>query len=225
VNKDVNNQNKEKSKQIFLSNQLIYPNERVVAFLARFYKNHSKNETLKGLDVGCAHGRHIALLMDYGFQAYGVDYVEEACEFSRDLITHRGNSGEVYCGDFHGHYDDEAYDVIIALGVVFLRQMDYMKRDLLDLFRILKPGGRMFINFRTNEDVLFGKGERVDEYSFVLDERSKGYDGILYTFLSSEQASELLTGAGFSIEYVEKYELWGDNLASRHTWWQFAVRK
>ncbi|MCL1884768.1 MAG: class I SAM-dependent methyltransferase [Defluviitaleaceae bacterium] len=217
--------NKEGSKRIFLKKHLLYPNERVVAFLAQYYGDIQNNANLKGLDIGCAQGRHIELMLDYGFQAHGVDYVEDACDFCRKLISSRNAKGEIYCGDFSGHYEDETFDVMICLGTIFLRQIDDMKRDLADLFSILKTGGRFFVNFRTHEDSLYGKGKQIDEFSFLLDERSKEYNGILYTFLTYEQAEKLLIDAGFTIDRVERVELWKNNLESRHTWWNFILKK
>jgi len=209
----------------FLSNKLLYPNERVVAFLAKNYRDIENNESLKALDIGCGSGRHINLLLDYGINAFGVDHAEEACKRSSEIIKDRNVEGEIYCGDFSNHYDKETFDIVICLGAIFYRQIQFIQKDLSDIYRIMKKDGRMIIDFRTNEDCLYGKGKKIDDYTFLLDESSGPYNSILYTFLSHDKAKELLLSAGFDVENVERVELWKDNLKNRHTWWMFSVKK
>jgi hypothetical protein len=82
-----------------------------------------------------------------------------------------------------------------------------MQRDLIDLYRIMRKDGRMFLDFRTEEDCLYGKGAEVDEHSFKLNKRAGGYASMLYTLLSRDQVEELLVAAGFTVEGVERVEL------------------
>jgi len=216
---------KEHMARAFLSKRLLYPNERVVAFLAQNYKDIERNASLKALDIGCGSGRHINLLLNYGINAFGVDHLEEGCKWSREILQDRNAAGDIYCGDFYNYYENETFDIIICFGVIFLMNIEKIQEWLIDIHRIMKNSARMIINFKTDEDCLYGKGKQLDEYSFLLDESAGPYSSLVCSFFSHDRAKELLMTAGFSIENVERYELWKDNLKNRHTWWHFSVKK
>lgn len=220
------NEQKESMKNAFLSKKLFYPNERVIAFLAKYYSNIKDNFLLNALDIGCGNGRHLNLLLDYNLNTYGIDFLKDAVDNSSEIIFNRtSNTDRVFCGDYYNKYDNETFDIIICLGSIFYHEVDIIQRDLIDINRIMKPGGRLFIDFRTNEDSMNGKGKKINEYSFILDERTNEYCSILYTFLSQEVSSDLLIAAGFSIDYIERSDFWKNNLKDRHSWWYYSVKK
>ena len=63
--------------------KLVYPDERVVSFLAAHYSDVSANKDRKALDLGFGAGRHLRVLVDYGFQVAGIDYIKTAADAAR----------------------------------------------------------------------------------------------------------------------------------------------
>jgi SAM-dependent methyltransferase len=206
-------------------NVMLYPNERVVAFLARNFGNLEENRSRTALDIGFGSGRHLKLLLDYGFRTYGIDYSQACLDTASRVLGDYANLMSLKTDDIRTVAFDTLFDVVINFGVAFNRPVDEMLVDLRKVHALMKPGGKMFINFRTNEDSLVGMGERIDEHSWILGPESGPYNGILYTFLSDEEAQSLLGEAGFVVEDAERNDYWKNQLKERHTWWLYTVRK
>jgi hypothetical protein len=134
--------------RILLANELAYPDEQVVRFLAARYGQTGVPAGANGLDVGFGSGRHLKLLMDYGFKAHGLEVVPEALD-----VAGRRFGGEALLGELK-----------------------------------------------------------------VADMRT-------YTFMTDDQAAELLEQAGFTIEDYQRVELWRDRGTRRHSWWSFWVTR
>ncbi|KYH34822.1 tRNA (mo5U34)-methyltransferase [Clostridium tepidiprofundi DSM 19306] len=218
--------NKDRWSKEIKKHQMLYPNERVVAFIARNYSNFNENKDKKALDIGFGSGRHLKLLMDYKFETYGIDYSQECFEFASSILGDNDRLKSLEIADLRSnHYSPLFFDLIICWGSIFYRTKDEMLKDLKIINFILKNEGKMIINFRTKEDYLYGKGKKFDNNTYILDASSGDYNDICYTFLSYNEAKELLSKAGFVVESSERYDLWKNNLSEKHTWWIFLVRK
>lgn len=208
-------------------NVMLYPNEKIVAFLARNYKDIEVNSSKKALDIGFGSGRHLKLLLDYGFQTYGTDYSEECLKIANDKLKNYSGLQKLSMQSIEElDYQSETFDVILLYGVAFLRQFEEMKRDLQHIFNLLKVGGKSIVNFRTNEDDMFQTGKKVSEQTYILnDDRYPSYRNMLYTFLSLEEAKELLESTGFKIINIEREDYWKNQLEQKNSWWIFTVEK
>jgi SAM-dependent methyltransferase len=202
---------------------MLYPDERVVEFIANNYKEKD-NSNKNALDLGFGSGRNLIPLLDYGFNAYGIDYNEECCKVAKKLLINRSNLKELYNDDVKNiDFPEEFFDVVINYGVAFYNVYSDIIENLKNIHRIMKKGGKMIINFRTKDDFLYGKGEKIDKYSYILDERAKEYMKLTYTFFDYEEAKELLEKTGFAIKDCEKIELWKHELKDKNKWWIFSV--
>jgi hypothetical protein len=113
--------------------------------------------------------------------------------------------------------------VVINYGIAILTTYSEIDENLRNIHKIMKKGGKMIINFRTKDDFLYGKGEKIDKYSYMLDERAKEYMGSLYSFYSYEEAEKLINDTGFKIINCERKELWKNGLEDKNKWWIFTV--
>jgi SAM-dependent methyltransferase len=205
------------------SRQLLYPDEQVVRFLSRRFPSHhdsDDNKTRNALDIGCGSGRHIKLLMDYGFCTWGIDYAIESINivkksFGTDLLFQ-----DCLLGDFSKEQWEVKFDVVVGWGVFFLRQHNDIKQDIQNLGKLLTPWGRVFINFRTKENWFYGLGVELEEDCFILDERAGSYKGICYTFTDLADIEKLVSGTGLRIDSVEKTSLTTKSLTELHSWFQ-----
>lgn len=210
---------------ILKKNQLRYPDERVITFLAANYADTEQNTSKKALDVGFSSGRHLSLLNDYNFDAYGLDCLPEAVETA---VTLFGESVKprLLVGDIKDKpYPDNYFDVVLLYGVVFLRPKNLILHDLKQVYQMMKPGAKMIVNFRTTENWYFGKGTTTDGSFYLLDDTAGAYAGLEYTFLKLDEAQELLRDAGFKISNYERLDLNKKNITEHHSWWIFWVEK
>lgn len=208
------------------SGPLLYPDERIVVFLASQFPDRQANNMKKALDVGFGSGRHIALLLDYGFETHGIDYNTDTVEKVSNQFAGCDGIGQLVAGSLENPpFPEESFDVIVAWGVMFLRPLEEMKRDFLVMNRLLKPGGQMVVNFRTKDNWFFGQGIPLTDDTYQLDEKAGPYAGMCYTFLDADQSSALLKDSGFSIINMERVDLWKNQGTKQHSWNVFWARK
>lgn len=205
---------------------LLYPDERVVTFLARRFPDREANNRRKALDIGFGSGRHLALLLEYGFEVYGIDYNTEVTEACRKTFSGIDRVRELLVSSIEeAPFPSNSFDVIVAYGVMFLRPLDEMRRDFRLVNQLLKSGGEMIVNFRTKDNWFYGKGVRHSDETFHLDKTAGPYNGMWYTFLDENQARSLLEETGFTVVNSERLDLWRDNSTKRHSWNVFWARK
>jgi SAM-dependent methyltransferase len=204
---------------------LMYPNERVVAFLARNFKDFDANSAKNALDVGFGNGRHLKLLSDYNFNVYGVDYDEDAVETCRKRFADNTNIRALYNKALWEMEDGTSFDAVIAYGVLFLASKAEMIAQIKNIFGRMKSGGKLAADFRTKEDFSFAKGEQLDSNTYRLDGRAGGYANLSYSYYDIEELKEILSSCGFEVARFERTDYWKANLAEHHSWWNIEALK
>ncbi|BDM62928.1 hypothetical protein NFHSH190041_03800 [Shewanella sp. NFH-SH190041] len=207
------------------SHVMLYPDERIVAFVASNYGGKDNSEK-KSLDIGFGSGRNLIPLLNNGFKCYGIDYSEECCVVARDVLKDFNNLEELICGSLESsNFPEEYFDTIICYGVLFLNKRSEMKTQLEIMYRILKNKGKLLVNFRADDDFLNGLGEKIDENTYIIDHRAKAYEGSIYSFSTLSDAISLLEECKFSVFKKEKIEFYKNDLSERHSWWILSVEK
>ncbi len=205
-------------------NILLYPSEDLVRFIAREAPKLPANP--QGIDIGFGSGRHLALMMDYGIRAHGIDLAPEALETFRSHFSDSPLVGDLIVGDLSdSHFQPGFFDVAIMWGVLFLRPIEQITRDLIRIVELLKPGGAICINFRTMDNWFFGLGKELSPGFYLLDERAGQYHKALYCFLGEDQAKAVVESAGLVIDNFERNDYWKGPQRQRHSWWIVSARK
>jgi len=106
------------------------------------------------LDIGCGHGRSLATLAAQtpGGRVVGADpsqlMVEMAASRNRDLI-HAGRVDVAVASVESLPFGRAAFDRVLCVHVLYF--WPNLHEALSEIARVLKPGGRLSILFRTNE--------------------------------------------------------------------------
>jgi 2-polyprenyl-3-methyl-5-hydroxy-6-metoxy-1,4-benzoquinol methylase len=205
---------------------LAWPDEDVVRCVQRFYGKLSPEERAQkhALDIGFGSGRHLVYLGTQGFQVAGIDVAESAMNWAHQKLSAAGLQADIRAEELsQTAFDDHAFDLIVAWGVLFLKADEHIKADLKKVHNLLKPGGILCANFRTLNNWFYGLGEPQGEHAYLLDDRAEDYQGIYYRFFSKAELRQFLEEAGFEVVYLE-YKEWhkfGDKV---HSWWLATLR-
>jgi hypothetical protein len=200
---------------VLKKDQLLYPSEFVVRFLARFgCQSDCKN---KALDIGFGSGRHLKILLDKGYFTSGVELIPEAHAAASCVFSGSQGLDRLWVGDFRKlPLPEWTFDVIICLGSLIIR-----KEYLIRLYNLLRPGGGILLNYRTPFSWFAGLGKEISPSFFHLDERAREYTGSFYYFPSQEALTKQIKQAGFECENFERYDWRKKDATELHSWWVF----
>lgn len=150
------------------------------------------------LDLGCGNGRDSIYFASLGLHVTGVDASDVAIA---ELGTKYQNNENVcfLCADF------------VSAPIIYARQYDYcysrfsihaindeQENALIsNVYKSLKDEGKCFIEVRSINDELCGKGEKVGRNSYI-------YEGHFRRFVVKQELEKKLVNAGFCLEYSEE---------------------
>ena len=212
-------------RNALIQNRLLYPDERVVSFLSRRFPETSQNVNRNAIDIGFGSGRHMKLMLDFGFRTWGIEYTEESVSIAKAMFSKAPLIREIVLADYRTFQFQVAFDVVLAWGVVFLDPPSEMLHNLSRIATMLADGGRAFLNFRTKENWFFGLGREIETGCYILDERAGTYSGICYTFMDLHEVEQLIDRAGLTIVHVEKTTFSKNDMRELNSWLQVELLK
>lgn len=91
------------------------------------------------LDVGCGYGFFLNLAKDQGWEVYGAEMSEDACQFAQEKF-----GLNMFCGGLkEASFPSDYFDVVTLWNV--LDHMTYPQQQLPEIKRILKNDGLLFL--------------------------------------------------------------------------------
>jgi len=115
------------------------PNTHLVNALARLELKRGG----RALDLGCGSGRHLPLLVQHGFHPIGIDRsasaVNQSRKFNPDVPLAQASALTL-------PFADEAFDFVLAWGVLFHLHPDRLNDALCDIRRVLSHEGMAILH-------------------------------------------------------------------------------
>ena len=122
-----------------------------------FYKNTAKAMNLKNddkyLEIGFGSGLFIKKYVSNITRIAGLDYSEDMVKLANDFNKNLVESGkaEFKHGDVTSiPWEDNEFSIIVAIETFFF--WSEPEKSLKEIFRVLMPGGRLFIEMAYNKD-------------------------------------------------------------------------
>ncbi|TMF72451.1 MAG: methyltransferase domain-containing protein [Chloroflexi bacterium] len=100
------------------------------------------------IDVGCGNGAFVAAAAERGYEAWGIDFSSKAIEAGRRHFRLQ-NLYAMRIEDFTTQFGDRRFDVVTAFEV--LEHMDDASAFVLELSKVLKPGGHLIVSVPNRE--------------------------------------------------------------------------
>ncbi len=162
-----------------------------------FYKNAAraidpKNDDIY-LEIGFGSGIFIKKYMSHVSKIAGIDYSEDMVKLASDINRKLVESGKAEFKQGYASslpWADNEFTVVAAIEVFFF--LNETEKTLKEIFRILKPGGRLII------EMAFNKDDGVEHKRHIKKMNLKLYSG--------KEIKKLLNEAGFSDIVIDYYK-------------------
>lgn len=186
------------------------PAEPMIRMTARFIQRRTgidsydvKRPTERVLDIGCGNGNHVMYFAEQGLSAAGIDISESAIDIARERANRRGLDVELETGSAETlQWTDDTFDLVVSDGVLDHVSFIEAKHIVDEVQRVSTPNAYIFLSLRSTADSECGRGEQVEENTYVLQE---GYEeGMIQHFFDRQHIAELLADYEiFDIEHIK----------------------
>lgn len=137
-----------------------YPSDFVAEFFMRNFKGSKRV-----CDIGCGGGRHTAMLASMGFDTYALDYAPSSIEYVQNLLNTNGLKANLCVGCASDlPYQNEFFDGVLCYGVIMYGDGDFVERCADEIYRVLKPDAKAYLQFRNLGDFRYINGEKIGRY-------------------------------------------------------------
>lgn len=85
-------------------------------------------------------------------------------------------------------YRDGFFGAVFSVGVLTHGTLPDIRKALAEMARVLRPGGLFLGTFISTESSLLGKGERIDDRTWICDDESEA--GVIHHFMTAENVME-----------------------------------
>jgi len=131
-------------------------------------------EGMKILDLGCGEGGYSRELARRGARLVSIDCSEKAIEYAAKMAAEESLSIEHHIRNSNDLFDIDSEQFDIVLCSMMLMDCEDLDGTLREVFRVLKPGGRLFASvlhpcFDGNHDTGIGRqGSGIDRQVVVM---------------------------------------------------------
>ena len=126
-----------------------------------------KSNVKKILDLGSGTGRHVICLAKNGFDLFGIDVAEEGIKITKDWLRKEKLRANLKTGSIYSKlpYKDNFFDAVVSTQTIHHERIETIRKTILELERILKPGGLIFITVRKRKfNKSYAKNAIIEKY-------------------------------------------------------------
>jgi len=163
-----------------------FPNETLVRYIFHFFK---KNNGLKLLDYGFGTGNNLKFLVEFGFDAYGMEIAENAKKIALRKLNPNFDAAKLKIADEGKQmpFSDNFFDMIVAWGVLYYNSEKNFVKALFELKRTLKSGGKFIFTLCRPDDVASVNSEGISARERRIIKPISGQQGATIMVFENEE--------------------------------------
>lgn len=176
---------------------LKYPNESFIKYFFNMGFQNCENKTF--IEFGSSNGNNLALPYQYNHKVIGVDIDHSLTEFANEnfKLYESNNDFSFYTQNmmnFINEHQDLNVDVFLLPNIInYLSKLEFI--SFLHLAReknLYKNGSDFFLRARSIKDFRFGKGKKLADNSYILDDSITGENGVICTCYQDYELIDIL---------------------------------
>lgn len=165
------------------------PNDEVIVFV--YHLQQLKPPPAAVLDVGFGAGRHSVLLARLGYDVHGIDISQRGKEYAEHWLDEESLTASLQIADMKSlPYPDATFDGVLSARVLTHGTAEEIATAITEIARVTKPGGLFGGTFISTESSMMGKGERIDDQTWICNDPSES--GIMHHFMTEGEVLDLV---------------------------------
>ncbi|MBN1329185.1 MAG: class I SAM-dependent methyltransferase [Candidatus Heimdallarchaeota archaeon] len=167
--------------------------------------------------LDCGAGGNLPPLIifhEFGLEVHGIDVSKDQINRANNYFQSKNVNLKIIYGDMRKiPFENNAFSFVYSYNTIFHLTKEEMKLSIVEMRRVMKMGGFLYVNFMSIEDDLSNEGEEQAEGEFLLLENN---EKTLHTFLRDEEVVNILEGfeiLSFEKRYVKRPVHWKDYMA------------
>ena len=166
-----------------------YPDEHLVRLIQRLF---SHNNNLKILDLGCGSGNNLQHLAKLGFDTYGCDISAKALHITEERLKKFNLKTKLIKFDHKIPYKNNYFDAVICWYTLYYNDMITIKNMINEIYRVLKPNGKILITLIRKNDMALKKAIKQSEHTYIINSNIPSQKGaIIYVVNNKKEIIKL----------------------------------
>ena len=166
--------------------------------LYRFLE-YCNNEDKKSV-LDCGAGGHmppLSLFHEHGYKTYGIEIDKQQVEIANEFGRKKDQILNITVGDMTKlDFEDHTFDVVYSYNSIFHMMKVDIEKAIVEMKRVLKPNGLMFVNFLSVDDFRCGEGPHLGQHQYEqMDD-----EPVIHSYYDYDEAEALFKDMGFVIK-------------------------